>query len=69
VVVGGVGGLSTALNPAGEDEVTLISRSDHFLFTPLLCEYLSRLFFYPILGEAPEAFTGSTIAVIGQRSL
>jgi NADH dehydrogenase len=41
VVGGGFGGLFTALNLAGAGEVTLISRCDHFLFTPLLYEYLS----------------------------
>jgi demethylphylloquinone reductase len=41
VVGGGFGGLFTALNLAGEGDVTLVSRSDHFLFTPLLYEYLS----------------------------
>jgi NADH dehydrogenase len=41
IVGGGFGGLFTALNLAGEADVTLVSRSDHFLFTPLLYEYLS----------------------------
>lgn len=41
VVGGGFGGLFTALNLIGVGEVTLISREDHFLFTPLLYEYLS----------------------------
>lgn len=41
VIGGGFGGLFTALDLTGAGEVTLISREDHFLFTPLLYEYLS----------------------------
>ncbi len=38
---GGFGGLFTALDLAGVADVTLISEEDHFLFTPMLYEYLS----------------------------
>ncbi len=38
---GGFGGLFTALNLAGAGDVTLISDEDHFLFAPMLYEYLS----------------------------
>jgi NADH dehydrogenase len=41
IVGGGFGGLFTALDLAGTGEVTLISDDDHFLFTPMLYEYLS----------------------------
>ncbi|MGB7923240.1 MAG: FAD-dependent oxidoreductase, partial [Pyrinomonadaceae bacterium] len=41
ILGGGFGGLFTALDLAGEGEVTLVSREDHFLFTPMLYEYLS----------------------------
>jgi NADH:ubiquinone reductase (non-electrogenic) len=41
VVGGGFGGLFTALNLAGSGKVTLITDEDHFLFTPMLYEYLS----------------------------
>lgn len=41
VVGGGFGGLFTALGLDGAGEITIISREDHFLFTPLLYEYLS----------------------------
>jgi demethylphylloquinone reductase len=41
IVGGGFGGIFTALELAGEGEVTLISTEDHFLFTPMLYEYLS----------------------------
>jgi len=41
VVGGGFGGLFTALELAGTGKVTLISDDDHFLFTPMLYEYLS----------------------------
>ncbi|HEX8922561.1 MAG TPA: NAD(P)/FAD-dependent oxidoreductase [Pyrinomonadaceae bacterium] len=41
IIGGGFGGLFTALDLAGAGEVTLISPEDHFLFTPMLYEYLS----------------------------
>lgn len=41
IVGGGFGGLFTALELAGTGKVTLISDADHFLFTPMLYEYLS----------------------------
>lgn len=41
IVGGGFGGLFTALELAGTGSVTLISDEDHFLFTPMLYEYLS----------------------------
>ena len=41
IVGGGFGGVFTALDLAGEGEVTLVSTEDHFLFTPMLYEYLS----------------------------
>ena len=41
IVGGGFGGLFTALDLGSAYEVTLISDADHFLFTPMLYEYLS----------------------------
>jgi NADH:ubiquinone reductase (non-electrogenic) len=41
ILGGGFGGVFTALGLAGSAEVTLISDEDHFLFTPMLYEYLS----------------------------
>ncbi|HKS27715.1 MAG TPA: NAD(P)/FAD-dependent oxidoreductase [Pyrinomonadaceae bacterium] len=41
IVGGGFGGLFTALDLAGDAEVTMITPEDHFLFKPLLYEYLS----------------------------
>ncbi|HEY9500043.1 MAG TPA: NAD(P)/FAD-dependent oxidoreductase, partial [Pyrinomonadaceae bacterium] len=41
VLGGGFGGLFTALELAGHTDVTLITEADHFLFTPMLYEYLS----------------------------
>lgn len=41
IIGGGFGGIFTALELAGAAEVTLISDDDHFLFTPMLYEYLS----------------------------
>lgn len=41
IVGGGFGGLFTALDLTGAGEVTLISDEDHFLFAPMLYEYLS----------------------------
>jgi NADH:ubiquinone reductase (non-electrogenic) len=41
IIGGGFGGLFTALELAGSADVTLIVDSDHFVFTPMLYEYLS----------------------------
>ncbi len=41
ILGGGFGGLFTALELAGSGEVTLVNDIDHFLFTPMLYEYLS----------------------------
>src|ERR1044072_9863236 len=41
IIGGGFGGIFTALELAGAGEVTLVSDEDHFLFTPMLYEYLS----------------------------
>ncbi|MDT5123474.1 MAG: demethylphylloquinone reductase [Acidobacteriota bacterium] len=41
IIGGGFGGLFTALDLAGAGDVTIISPEDHFLFTPMLYEYLS----------------------------
>ncbi|HEY8228145.1 MAG TPA: NAD(P)/FAD-dependent oxidoreductase [Pyrinomonadaceae bacterium] len=41
IVGGGFGGLFTALGLAGAADVSLVSDEDHFVFTPMLYEYLS----------------------------
>src|SRR5687767_10935209 len=41
ILGGGFGGLFTALGLGGSHEVTLVTDEDHFLFTPMLYEYLS----------------------------
>src|SRR2546422_7907799 len=41
ILGGGFGGLFTALSLSGRQDVTLVSDEDHFLFKPLLYEYLS----------------------------
>jgi NADH:ubiquinone reductase (non-electrogenic) len=41
IIGGGFGGLFTALELAGDGEVTLVSVEDHFTFRPMLYEYLS----------------------------
>ena len=41
IIGGGFGGLFTALDLAGSGEVTLVNDEDHFLFKPMLYEYLS----------------------------
>ena len=41
ILGGGFGGTFTALDLAGSADVTLVSDEDHFLFTPMLYEYLS----------------------------
>src|SRR5258708_9081589 len=41
IIGGGFGGLFTALDLSGAGEITLINDEDHFLFKPMLYEYLS----------------------------
>src|SRR6266851_8482334 len=41
IIGGGFGGLFTALDLTGAAEITLINDEDHFLFKPMLYEYLS----------------------------
>ncbi|HXI61832.1 MAG TPA: FAD-dependent oxidoreductase, partial [Pyrinomonadaceae bacterium] len=41
IIGGGFGGLFTALDLTGAAEITLINNEDHFLFKPMLYEYLS----------------------------
>jgi len=41
ILGGGFGGLFTALQLAGAGDVTLVDEHDHFLFKPMLYEYLS----------------------------
>lgn len=41
ILGGGFGGIFTALELAGSADVTLVSADDHFIFTPMLYEYLS----------------------------
>src|SRR6266566_3714845 len=41
IIGGGFGGLFTALDLAGSGDITLINDEDHFLFKPMLYEYLS----------------------------
>ncbi len=41
ILGGGFGGLFTALDLAGTGEVTLVDEQDHFLFKPMLYEYVS----------------------------
>jgi NADH dehydrogenase len=41
ILGGGFGGLFTALDLGGAGEVTLVDEQDHFLFKPMLYEYLS----------------------------
>jgi len=41
ILGGGFGGTFTALELSGSGEITLVSEEDHFLFTPMLYEYLS----------------------------
>src|SRR5260370_40148043 len=41
IIAGGFGGLFTALDLNGAGDITLINDEDHFLFKPMLYEYLS----------------------------
>jgi NADH:ubiquinone reductase (non-electrogenic) len=66
IVGGGFGGLFTALDLAGVADVTLVSDLDHFLFAPMLYEYLSGEVeawhiapaFKELLDERVEVVTG-----------
>jgi len=42
ILGGGFGGIFTALEIGGAADVTLVNDADHFIFTPMLYEYLSR---------------------------
>src|SRR5438309_4249558 len=41
IIGGGFGGLFAVLDLAGTGDITLVSDEDHFLFSPMLYEYLS----------------------------
>src|SRR3954464_3740745 len=41
ILGGGFGGIFTALEIGGAADVTLVNDADHFIFTPMLYEYLS----------------------------
>src|SRR5258707_10400847 len=41
IIGGGFGGLFTTLDLKGAGEITLVNDEDHFLFKPMLYEYLS----------------------------
>src|SRR5437867_8486954 len=41
IIGGGFGGLFAVLDLAGTGDITLVSDEDHFLFKPMLYEYLS----------------------------
>src|SRR5712671_5649853 len=41
IIGGGFGGLFTALDLVGAGDITLLNDEDHFLFKPMLYEYLS----------------------------
>src|ERR1700694_4990489 len=41
IIGGGFGGLFTALDLNGAGEITMVNDEDHFLFKPMLYEYLS----------------------------
>ncbi|HVS20289.1 MAG TPA: NAD(P)/FAD-dependent oxidoreductase [Pyrinomonadaceae bacterium] len=41
IIGGGFGGLFSALDLSSAGDITLVSEEDHFLFTPMLYEYLS----------------------------
>jgi NADH dehydrogenase len=71
IVGGGFGGLFTALELAGAGEVTLVSDADHFLFTPMLYEYLSGEVeawhiapgYSELLGEEINVVTDEVLAI------
>src|SRR6266850_3874892 len=78
ILGGGFGGLFTALDLSGVGSVTLVSDEDHFLFTPMLYEYLSGEVeewhiapqFSELLDEGVNFVKGSITAIdLGARSV
>jgi len=69
IVGGGWGGVFTALELAGAGEVTLISPEDHFLFTPMLYEYMSgEVEAWHIAPTYKELFDGNIRHIRGEVS-
>jgi NADH:ubiquinone reductase (non-electrogenic) len=69
IVGGGFGGLFTALDLAGAGDVTLINDQDHFLFKPMLYEYLSgEVEAWHIAPDCKELLDGEAEFVRGRVS-
>jgi NADH dehydrogenase len=69
IIGGGFGGLFTALDLAGAGEITLINDQDHFLFKPMLYEYLSgEVEAWHIAPDCRELLDGEAEFVRGQVS-
>jgi NADH dehydrogenase len=67
IVGGGWGGVFTALGLTGAGEVTLISPEDHFLFTPMLYEYMSgEVEAWHIAPSYKELFNGNIRFIQGE---
>lgn len=69
IIGGGWGGVFTALGVAGAGEVTLVSTEDHFLFTPMLYEYLSgEVEAWHIAPTFKELFDGKVRVIQGEAT-
>jgi demethylphylloquinone reductase len=67
ILGGGFGGVFTALDLDDSNEVTLVSDSDHFLFTPMLYEYFSgEVEEWHIAPRYQELLAESTNLVVGK---
>src|SRR2546423_14106180 len=67
IIGGGFGGLFTALDLAGTGEITLVNEEDHFLFKPMLYEYLSgEVEAWHIAPECKELLNGQAHFVQGK---
>lgn len=67
VLGGGFGGVFTALSLAGSADVTLVSDEDHFVFTPMLYEYLSgEVEEWHIAPRYTELFEGTVNLIQGR---
>jgi demethylphylloquinone reductase len=65
IVGGGFGGVFTALELSGAGDITLVSDQDHFLFKPMLYEYLSgEVEAWHIAPDYAELFDDRTSVIV-----
>ena len=68
ILGGGFGGLFTALELAGSLDVTLVTDSDHFVFTPMLYEYFSGEVEAWHIGPRYDELVDSNVNVVVSRA-